>query len=129
MIQCPEAHLFCIECMQTYGSTLLGSHDINIVCMDQSGCKLPFPKSELERFLSPKLLALYERVKQGKEIAAAGIDGLEECPFCEYKCVIENPDEKLFRCGNEEECGAVTCRKCKKSVGGFNYVFLSMEEC
>ncbi|KII87947.1 hypothetical protein PLICRDRAFT_176699 [Plicaturopsis crispa FD-325 SS-3] len=113
MVQCPDAHLFCTTCMTTYASTLLGSHDANIVCMDQSGCKLPFPESELQRFLSEKLMALYERVKQRKEIEAAGLEGLEECPFCEYKCVIENPDEKLFRCENSE-CGAVTCRECKK---------------
>lgn len=28
--------------------------------------------------------------------------------------VIENPDEKLFRCGNET-CSKVTCRLCKKA--------------
>ncbi|EMD32740.1 hypothetical protein CERSUDRAFT_99118 [Gelatoporia subvermispora B] len=113
MIQCPEAHLFCTDCMTTYASTLLGAHDANIVCMDQGGCKAPFPPSELQRVLSPKLLELYERVKQRKEIEAAGLEGLEECPFCEYKVVIENQEEKLFRCENEE-CRAVTCRKCKK---------------
>lgn len=115
MIQCPEAHLFCSTCMTSYASTLLGSHNPDIVCMDQSGCKLAFPESELRRFLTPKLLALYERVKQRKEIEAAGLEGLEECPFCEYKVVIDNPDERLFRCEGQD-CGAVTCRKCKKPV-------------
>ncbi|TBU39099.1 hypothetical protein BD309DRAFT_873009 [Dichomitus squalens] len=113
MIQCPEAHLFCTSCMLTYAETKLGEHDARIVCMDQSGCKLAFPESELRRFLTPKLLELYERVKQRKEIEAAGLEGLEECPFCEYKVVIENDEERLFRCENEG-CGAVTCRKCKK---------------
>ena len=115
LIQCPEAHLFCKSCMISYASNLLGSHNPNIVCMDQSGCKLPFPESELQRFLTPKLLALYERVKQRKEIEAAGLENLEECPFCEYKVVIDNPQERLIRCENEE-CGAVTCRECKKLV-------------
>ncbi|EIW57041.1 uncharacterized protein TRAVEDRAFT_73305 [Trametes versicolor FP-101664 SS1] len=113
MIQCPEAHLFCMSCMGTYAETKLGEHDARIVCMDQSGCKLPFPESELRRFLSPKLLELYERVKQRKEIEAAGLENLEECPFCDYKVVIENEQERLFRCENEA-CGAVTCRQCKK---------------
>ncbi|KAI1787091.1 hypothetical protein LXA43DRAFT_896802 [Ganoderma leucocontextum] len=113
MVQCPEAHLFCTSCMLTYAETKLGEHDARIVCMDQSGCKLPFPESELRRFLTPKLLELYERVKQRKEIEAAGLEGLEECPFCEYKVVIENEQERLFRCENAG-CGAVTCRKCKK---------------
>ncbi|KAF8212123.1 hypothetical protein K438DRAFT_1806002 [Mycena galopus ATCC 62051] len=113
MIQCPEAHLFCSSCMTTYAETLLGSHDHRLVCMDQSGCKLLFPDTELHRFLTPKLMSLYERVKQTKEVEAASIEGLEECPFCEYKVVIDNPQEKLFACGNEE-CGAVSCRQCKK---------------
>ncbi|KAK7043632.1 hypothetical protein VNI00_008243 [Paramarasmius palmivorus] len=114
MIQCEDGHLFCTECMTSYAEGLLGSHNVNIICMDQSGCKLPFPVSELRRFLSDKLMDLYERVKQRKEIEMAGIEGLEECPFCDYKCVIENQDEKLFRCGNEDSCGAITCRQCKK---------------
>ncbi|KAK7020526.1 hypothetical protein R3P38DRAFT_2970000 [Favolaschia claudopus] len=114
MIQCPDAHLFCSTCMVSYAENLLGGHDHKIICMDQSGCKLPFPDAQLQRFLTPKLLSLYERVKQTKEVEAAGIEGLEECPFCEYKCVIENDQEKLFACRNEE-CGAVSCRQCKKS--------------
>ncbi|KAI6097248.1 hypothetical protein F5141DRAFT_473812 [Pisolithus sp. B1] len=113
MVQCPDAHLFCKSCMTSYSSTLLGEHNPNIVCMDQSDCKLPFPESELKRFLTPKILELYERVKQIKEIEAAGLENLEECPFCEYKCVIENEMEKLFRCENAV-CGAVTCRACKR---------------
>ena len=115
MVQCPDAHLFCSECMVAYASNLLGEHNFKIVCMDQSGCKLPFPESELKRFLTPKLLSLYEKVKQTKEIEMAGLDGLEECPHCEFKVVIDNPNERLFRCQNEE-CGAVTCRECKKPV-------------
>ncbi|KAJ7219375.1 hypothetical protein GGX14DRAFT_591832, partial [Mycena pura] len=113
MVQCPEAHLFCSPCMTQYAETLLGSHDYKIVCMDQSGCKLPFPDAELGRFLTPKLLSLYERIKQNKEVEAAGIEGLEECPFCEFKCVIENDQEKLFVCRNED-CAAVSCRQCKQ---------------
>jgi TRIAD3 protein (E3 ubiquitin-protein ligase RNF216) len=113
MIQCPDCHLFCSNCMTSYASGLLGAHDPDIVCMDQSGCKLAFPESELRRFLTPKLLELYERVKLRKEIETAGLENLEECPFCEYKVVIENKDEKLFRC-ESEDCGAVTCRECKK---------------
>ena len=104
-----------MECMVAYASNLLGEHNFKIACMDQSGCKLLFPESELKRFLTPKLLSLYEKVKQVKEIEMAGLDGLEECPHCEFKVVIDHPGERLFRCQNEE-CGAVTCRECKKPV-------------
>ncbi|KAF8064103.1 hypothetical protein FPV67DRAFT_1782451 [Lyophyllum atratum] len=115
IVQCPEMHLFCVSCMTSYASTLLGTHDPNIKCMDQSGCSALIPASELRRFLPAKLMELWERVKQRKEVEAAGLEGLEECPFCEWGCVIENPDEKLLRCGNTEECGVVSCRGCKKT--------------
>ena len=115
MVQCPETHLFCRSCVCTYAENLLGSLDANIVCMDQSGCKAVFPESELRRIFPEKLLGLYDSIKQRKEIEAAGLENLEECPYCDYKVVIDNPEEKLFRCDNNE-CGAVTCRMCKKPV-------------
>ncbi|CAA7261257.1 unnamed protein product [Cyclocybe aegerita] len=117
MVQCPEAHLFCDDCVSQYAATKLGEHDVNVVCMHSSGCAQPFPTSELRRVLTETLMSLYERIKQQKEIEAAGIEGLEECPFCEWKCVIEasREEEKLFRCGNEDGgCGVVSCRECKK---------------
>ncbi|KAG5641929.1 hypothetical protein DXG03_003955 [Asterophora parasitica] len=116
LVQCPETHLFCKGCMKSYAETLLGSHDPNIKCMDQSGCKALIPESELKRFLPEKLMALWERVKQRKDLEAAGLEDLEECPFCEWGCVIDNPYEKLLRCGNLDICGAVSCRGCKKLV-------------
>src|SRR5438477_44279 len=85
MIQCPDTHLFCGSCITSYASGLLSANNPNIVCMDQSGCKLTFPESELQRMLSNKLMELYDRVKQMKEIEAASLENLEECPFCEYK--------------------------------------------
>jgi TRIAD3 protein (E3 ubiquitin-protein ligase RNF216) len=51
MIQCPDGHLFCPSCVVAYSETLLGSHDHKIICMDQSGCKLPLPYAQLLRCL------------------------------------------------------------------------------
>jgi len=62
-------------------------------------------------------MSLYERVVQQKEVAEAGLEGLEECPWCEWKCVMEaeREQDRLFRCGNEEGgCGVVSCRFCWK---------------
>jgi TRIAD3 protein (E3 ubiquitin-protein ligase RNF216) len=101
--------------MIAYASSLLCERDFKIVCMSQSGCKLPFPESELKRFLTPKLLSLYEKVKQTKEIEMAGLDGLEECPHCDFKVVIDNPNERLLQCQNEE-CKATTCLRCRRPV-------------
>ncbi|KAF5356819.1 hypothetical protein D9756_006828 [Leucocoprinus leucothites] len=117
MIQCPDAHLFCLSCLRSYASTLLGSHNPNITCMSQAVCTATFPASQLVRVLPRKTYALYERLVQAKEIDAAGLEGLEECPFCEWKCVMEVgfEGEKLFRCENDiGGCGVVSCRKCKK---------------
>ena len=115
MIQCPDAHLFCTNCVVAYASSLLGERNFEILCMDQSGCGLLFPESELKRSLDPNLLSLYEKVRQAKEIEMAGLDGLEECPHCDFKLVIDNPRIRLFRCQNED-CRAVTCLTCKKPV-------------
>ena len=65
-------------------------------------------------------------MEQQKQIMEAGLDGLEECPFCEWKCVLEvsTEEDKLFRCGNEEGgCGVVSCRSCKKLVCGLLVLF------
>ena len=128
MVQCPEAHLFCSTCISTYASTQLGTHNSSLTCIHPSSCSLPFPTSELKRILSAKLYELYERLEQQKEIRQAGLVGLEECPFCEWKCVVEasTEEDKLFRCGNEEgSCGVVSCRGCKKLV---RFYFLSFRE-
>jgi len=102
--------------MRAYASTLLGVYNPDIQCLHQSGCKALIPESELRRFLSRGMMKLWERAVQRKEIQAAELGGLEECPFCDYAVVIENTEERLFRCSNEEECGVVSCRTCKKPV-------------
>ncbi|QRW26481.1 ubiquitin-conjugating enzyme [Rhizoctonia solani] len=113
MIQCPDAHLFCRDCARRSAEECIGNRKTELLCMDQSGCKQAFAESEIQRFLSDKSLELWHRIKQEKEIELAQIDGLESCPFCSYAVVIENEEERLFRCENSS-CGIVSCRKCKK---------------
>ncbi|KAE8540681.1 hypothetical protein D1P53_003045 [Cryptococcus gattii VGV] len=113
MFQCAEGHLFCKECTMRNAEMKLGEQQITITCMDLSGCRAPFPESELGRTLSEKTLSLYHRLKQARELELAAIEGLESCPSCPYSAIIENPDEKLFRCMNVT-CGQVTCRKCRR---------------
>ncbi|KAG8881459.1 hypothetical protein FRB98_004298 [Tulasnella sp. 332] len=113
MIQCPETHLFCKDCSKRNAAEALGQRKSAITCMDQSGCKLEFPQSELERFLDTKALELLDRIRADKAVAECGFESLDECPFCDFKCIIENEQEKLFRCENED-CMAVTCRQCKR---------------
>lgn len=113
MVQCPDAHLFCRDCARRSAEECIGNRKPDLMCMDQSGCKLLFGESEVERFLSGPSLELWHRIKQEREIELAQIDGLESCPFCSYAVVIENDQERLFRCENAS-CGMVSCRACKK---------------
>ncbi|KAF8986749.1 hypothetical protein BDQ17DRAFT_1259268, partial [Cyathus striatus] len=115
--QCPETHLFCKDCITRHVETKLGDMNPVITCIDQSGCKAPLPDSELRSFLPEKLWDLYERLRAQKAVEDANLEGLTECPFCDWKCVIDLPfeQERLLRCGNEEGgCGVVSCRQCKK---------------
>jgi TRIAD3 protein (E3 ubiquitin-protein ligase RNF216) len=113
MAQCDEAHLFCATCVKSYAEAQLGSQTVEIVCMDTSGCKAVFSEAELRRILDEKLMTLHDRLSAQANLDKAGIEGLEECPFCEYRCVIDNEHEKLFRC-RRMECLKISCRACKK---------------
>lgn len=109
IVQCPDAHLFCKSCVVTYASTQLGSHNIKLQCMSSSPqCTHLFGEAELRRVLPDKLFSLYERLVQQSELKKAfdgegeadeSGGGLEECPFCDWKCVMDVSleVEKLFR--------------------------------
>lgn len=68
MVQCPDAHLFCRDCARRSAEECIGNRKTNLNCMDQSGCKLAFAESEVERFLPKKSLELWHRIKQEQEI-------------------------------------------------------------
>jgi TRIAD3 protein (E3 ubiquitin-protein ligase RNF216) len=105
--------------MKSYASNLLGRLDPKINCIDRTGCAAAIPESELGRFLPEGMMKLWERVRQRVEIEAAGLGGLEECPFCDYAVILEDAEDKLLRCNNTDVCGVVSCRACKKSVSKF----------
>jgi len=81
--------------------------------MDTSGCQSRFDEKELGRALPKKSLELLQRLRFAQELEDAAIEGLETCPSCPWAVVIDNLDEKLFRCQNEA-CGKVSCRQCRK---------------
>jgi len=121
MAQCTDTHLFCKGCVTSYTSTKVGEQNADLHCMDISGCKMAFPESELRRILPAKLFELYEHIRQRRDIELAELEGLEECPFCDYKVVVDVDFEtdKVLRCLNEE-CLKVSCRKCKNEVSVFS---------
>ncbi len=56
--------------------------------------------------LSQPVYRRLEKRRQAEEVLAAGIDGLESCPFCEY-CEVPAESDPLFRCRNPE-CSKVS---------------------
>ncbi|KAN0061915.1 hypothetical protein ACQY0O_005910 [Thecaphora frezii] len=111
-IQCRDGHLFCKTCAQRYAEERIGIRSADLKCMYGDGCEAGFAKSEIQRFLPKKTYELLVRLSQEVSVQRAEIENLEVCPFCSYACVMENPDEKLFRCLNQE-CEKSSCRACK----------------
>ncbi|KAG8719750.1 hypothetical protein FRC08_002110 [Ceratobasidium sp. 394] len=112
MTQCAEGHLFCVTCTKKNAETAVGDRNPNVLCMDQSGCRAPFPDDQLRRVLPANMLDLLDRLRQAKELEAAKLGGLEHCPFCDFACIIED-DGRTFLC-QKPGCMVVSCRKCRR---------------
>ncbi|KAG8745956.1 hypothetical protein FRC10_006519 [Ceratobasidium sp. 414] len=130
MTQCAEGHLFCANCTKQNAETAVGDRNPNVLfvsiafaplswkdlrysrCMDQSGCRAPFPDDQLRRVLSANTLDLLDRLRQAKELEAAKLGGLEHCPFCDFACIIVD-DGRTFLC-QKPTCMVVSCRKCRR---------------
>lgn len=115
-IQCPEGHHFCRRCITHYASRELGSQNTRLTCMDTGGCHAVFTSAGLANILSPTLLALFHRLELRRDLKEARLEGLEECPFCDWACIIEIPKDEciFFWCRNEEDCGVISCRLCRQ---------------
>jgi TRIAD3 protein (E3 ubiquitin-protein ligase RNF216) len=59
------------------------------------------------------MMAKLDSLQQQDDIMKANLDGLEDCPFCEFKAIYPPPEEdREFRCLNPD-CEMVSCRLCK----------------
>jgi TRIAD3 protein (E3 ubiquitin-protein ligase RNF216) len=59
------------------------------------------------------MVAKLDALQQQDEISRASIEGLESCPFCEFKAICPPVEEdREFRCCNPS-CEVVSCRLCK----------------
>lgn len=116
-VHCPERHSFCTTCIQTHVATQLQQLNTDIKCMDSSnaGCLALFLPSEIRSSLPPNLLTLFDNLIQRKEIKAASLENLEECPFCDFACVMEGSLEEspVFSCQDLDRCGVESCRICR----------------
>ncbi|KAK6497650.1 hypothetical protein TWF481_012055 [Arthrobotrys musiformis] len=125
LTQCKDGHLFCLECGMQNAKTEIGQQRYKLVCMDGSGCKKEFSPQEIKRFCDEKMLEALEKLEQRDMLREAGIEDLEECPFCDFALIMHSSveDDKEFRCQGPE-CGKVSCRVCKK----LTHIPLSCEE-
>ncbi|BGP43945.1 hypothetical protein JCM10450v2_008157 [Rhodotorula kratochvilovae] len=121
---CAEGHLFCKGCALANASDRIGRRQAVLPCMT-ADCTARFDPATYSSFLAPKMVDSLSALAQQKDLDEAfdGVEGFEKCPFCPYACLVENPDERLFRC-ERTECRKVSCRKCRKE----GHVPLTCEE-
>ncbi|KAI7818206.1 hypothetical protein BC939DRAFT_401724 [Gamsiella multidivaricata] len=109
--QCEDGHLFCLECSRRGAEAELGYRRTVLKCMTD-GCTAVFTDAEAVKFLPKPVLQGLFRARQQNELKMAGLDSLVECPFCSYAAVVENDQDKEFRC-QAPRCRKVSCRLCK----------------
>jgi hypothetical protein len=109
-----EAHFFCNDCVKRQAESQVGAMKYEMMCMDTSGCKAELSTEGVAQAIP---LQLYDKLafnQQQAEISSARIQGLEMCPFCDFKAICEPVNiDSVFDCQNPD-CGLVTCRKCKE---------------
>ncbi|KAL5120240.1 hypothetical protein ACEQ8H_001798 [Pleosporales sp. CAS-2024a] len=118
MIACNGAvtHLYCMVCPKRQIETQMGMSKCRPKCFGVNDCEGTFARSDLQRVLEEKTFERLEHLQQQEELAAAGLDFLSECPFCDFKmeCLPIEVD-KEFRCQNKK-CGKTSCRLCEKET-------------
>ncbi|KAK7547286.1 hypothetical protein IWX49DRAFT_552915 [Phyllosticta citricarpa] len=111
-----HAHFFCYRCANLYVGTEIGQRKCRPKCMDTGGCDADFSRSQLKAFLDDKTFEALERLQQQEDLRNAGIEGLDDCPFCDFKMICAPKEvDREFRCHNED-CAVVSCRLCRQET-------------
>jgi TRIAD3 protein (E3 ubiquitin-protein ligase RNF216) len=100
--------LFKRDCVKSYAETNVSNCKYEFVCLEGK-CEGEFSLHVLQDALDSNLFSTLVRNKQNEEIKKANIPNLESCQFCNYAEIIDNPDEKVFKCRNPE-CLKERCR-------------------
>ncbi|XP_068238259.1 uncharacterized protein [Palaemon carinicauda] len=117
-----KKHKFCCNCIRRFAEEEIGQGRINFRCLE-GDCKAEFSLSTLKKLMKPSVFSNILARKQLEEIAAAGIEDLESCPFCNFQTIMPNREDKVFKCLNPD-CMKDSCRLCKEP----NHVPLRCEE-
>ncbi|RMZ82453.1 hypothetical protein DV737_g2056, partial [Chaetothyriales sp. CBS 132003] len=108
-----EIHFFCFGCVNQLAETQIGVMKYEMQCMDGSGCQAALSMDHVSQAIPTKTFDRLAFNQQQAEIAAAGIEGLEQCPFCDFKGICGPVEEDgNFYCQNPD-CFRATCRVCK----------------
>lgn len=109
-------HFYCLECPKRQIETQMGQSKCRPSCFGVDDCNGTFTRKDLQKVLSERTFERLEHMQQLQDLAAAGLDFLSECPFCDFKmeCLPVEVD-KEFRCQNTK-CGKTSCRLCEKET-------------
>ncbi|KAH8730998.1 hypothetical protein GQ44DRAFT_370135 [Phaeosphaeriaceae sp. PMI808] len=118
MIACngDTTHFYCQECPKRQIETQMGQSKCRPNCFGVDDCNGTFTRKQLQQVLSDRTFERLEHMQQQQDLAAAGLDFLSECPFCDFK--MECPPVKVdkeFRCQNKK-CERTSCRLCDKKT-------------
>ncbi|KAL4980102.1 hypothetical protein BDW66DRAFT_70123 [Aspergillus desertorum] len=106
-------HFFCFTCIRRSADNQIGMMKYTLQCFDVNGCQAPFDRRQLKEVLGTSVMEKLDSLQQEDEIREAGLEGLEDCPFCPYKAILPPVEEdREFRCENSS-CKVISCRLCK----------------
>jgi TRIAD3 protein (E3 ubiquitin-protein ligase RNF216) len=105
------AHFTCYTCAEAYINAEVGQSRCRVMCT--AGCGAGFAPAQINLLADKELLARLARIQQATDIRNAGIEDLEECPFCEYKAIVDVgvDEDSEFRC-EAPDCSITSCRRC-----------------
>ncbi|KAH0793700.1 IBR domain containing protein [Histomonas meleagridis] len=109
LVQCPEGHLFCFECVRKQIETSISEGRTDVPCLHCGGCDQMVPMSELERSMPESVLARLSQAETMNAIISANISGVVKCYKCGYMAIVDDDEEKMI-C---PECKSETCTKCQ----------------
>lgn len=123
MAQCDDGHTFCCGCCRSAAKAAMDQGLTLFKCLSSDGCEFGFPRSQIQKFLPEREFEAYMGMVGAEEIRKAGLKHLEECPFCPFKAIVEDENDKVFHCLNPK-CGRESCRRCHQ----LNHLPLSCSE-
>ncbi|KAF2661337.1 hypothetical protein K491DRAFT_449808 [Lophiostoma macrostomum CBS 122681] len=109
-------HFICRDCTKNYVEVEIGSGRCQPACFADTACRGTFTRRQLQECLDNKTFERLEHMQQQDELRKAGLDFLEECPFCDYKADYPPVEvNKEFNCLSPK-CGKTSCRLCHKET-------------